>query len=42
MTKTVRLNDATYQDLLDLGQFRETMDDIISKCIECYKKERKK
>ena len=42
MTKMVRLNDDTYEDVLSLGQFRETMDDIISKCVKSYKKEDKK
>ena len=42
MTKMVRVNDDTYEDMLSLGEFRETMDHIISKCIKSYKKEHKR
>lgn len=42
MTKMVKLKEDTHQELLSLGEFRETMDDIIAKCIKSYKKEHKK
>ncbi len=38
----VRVNDDTYEDMLSLGEFRETMDHIISKCVKCYKEKHKK
>ena len=40
--KMVKLKDETHGELLSVGQFRETMDDIISKCVKAYKKEHKK
>ena len=42
MTKMVRLNDDTYEEVLSLGQFRETMDDIINRCVKFYKEKQKK
>jgi hypothetical protein len=42
MTKMVRVNDKTYADMLTIGEFRETMDQIISKCVKCYKEKNKK
>ena len=42
MTKMVRVNDNTYEDMLTLGEFRETMDQIISKCVKFYKEKHKK
>jgi hypothetical protein len=35
----VKLKDDTHEELLKLGVFRETMDDIVKKCIKSYKKE---
>ena len=42
MTKMVRVKDDTYEDMLSLGEFRETMDQIINKCVKFYKEKHKK
>lgn len=40
--KSISLTAETYQELTSLiSGYRESMDDIISKCIRAYKKEQK-
>ena len=39
--KTVSISDETHKDLVKLGVYGETIDDIIKKCIEAYKRENK-
>lgn len=39
MTKQIKIQDDTYEQLTDLGTKRETYDDIIKKCIASYKRE---
>ena len=36
--KTVSISDETHKELVKLGVYGETIDDIIKKCIEAYKK----
>ena len=40
--KTVSISDETHKELTKLGVYGETIDDIIKKCIEAYKKMNKK
>ena len=40
--KTVSISDETHKELVKLGVYGETIDDIIRKCIEAYKKVNKK
>jgi len=40
--KTVSISDETHKELVKLGVYGETIDDIIKKCIEAYKKLNKK
>jgi hypothetical protein len=40
--KTVSISDETHKELVKLGVYGETIDDIIRKCIEAYKKQYKK
>ena len=39
--KTVSISDNTHKELVKLGVYGETIDDIIRKCIESYKREKK-
>ncbi len=39
--KTVSISDDTHKELVKLGVYGETIDDIIRKCIEAYKKQNK-
>jgi hypothetical protein len=36
--KTIKVSDQNHKELGRLGAWNETMDDIIGKCIEAYKK----
>jgi len=40
--KTVSISNETHKDLVKLGVYGETIDDIIKKCIEAYKLEAKR
>ena len=40
--KTVSISDETHKELVKLGVYGETIDDIIRKCIDAYKKQNKK
>ncbi len=40
--KTVSISEETHSELTKLGVYGETIDDIIRKCIEAYKKQNKK
>jgi predicted CopG family antitoxin len=40
--KTVSISDDTHKELVKLGVYGETIDDIIRKCIEAYKRENEK
>jgi predicted CopG family antitoxin len=40
--KTVSISEETHTELTKLGVYGETIDDIIRKCIEAYKKANKK
>jgi predicted CopG family antitoxin len=40
--KTVSISEETHYELTKLGVYGETLDDIIRKCIEAYKKQNKK
>ncbi len=40
--KMLKIKDSTHDELLSLGEFRETMDDIVSKCVRFYKEKHKK
>jgi predicted CopG family antitoxin len=40
--KTVSISDDTHKELVKLGVYGETIDDIIRKCIEAYKQLHKK
>lgn len=40
--KTVSISEETHAELTKLGVYGETIDDIIRKCIEAYKKLNKK
>jgi predicted CopG family antitoxin len=40
--KTVSISEETHSELTKLGVYGETLDDIIRKCIEAYKKQNKK
>ena len=37
--KTVSISEETHSELTKLGVYGETIDDIIRKCIDAYKKE---
>ena len=36
--KTLRVSDQTHKELVKLGSYNESMDDIIKKLLESYKK----
>ena len=36
--KTLRVSDQTHKELIKLGSYSESMDDIIKKLVESYKK----
>jgi len=36
--KTLRVTDETHRELTKLGSYGETMDEIINRCIQAYKK----
>lgn len=38
MPKIVKLKDKTYEELKAMGKYGETMDDIIQRCVQAYKK----
>jgi len=40
--KTVSISEETHLELTKIGVYGETIDDIIRKCIEAYKKQNKK
>lgn len=40
--KMVKLNDDTHSELVKIGKYGETMDDIVKRCLEAYKKMQKK
>ena len=40
--KIVSISEETHSELTKLGVYGETIDDIIRKCIEAYKKQNKK
>jgi predicted CopG family antitoxin len=37
--KTIGISQETYKELVKVGGYDETMDDIISKCLQAYKRE---
>lgn len=37
--KTVSISDETHKELVKLGVYGETIDDIIRKCIDAYKRQ---
>lgn len=39
--KIVKLKDETYEELKAMGKYGETMDDIIYRCVQAYKKANK-
>ena len=39
--KTVSISEETHSELTKIGVYGETIDDIIKKCVEAYKRERK-
>lgn len=39
--KTLRVSDTTHKELTKLGGYGDSMDDIIKKLVESYKKERR-
>ena len=41
MVKMLKVKDETYAELIDIGKYSETMDDIVRKCLEAYKREMK-
>ena len=41
VTKLIKVKDETHKELSKLGSYGDTMDDIISKCIQAYKKANK-
>ena len=41
MPKIVKLKDETYEELKAMGKYGETMDDIIYRCVQAYKKANK-
>ena len=40
MVKMLKVKDETYAELIDIGKYSETMDDIIRKCLEAYKEKK--
>jgi hypothetical protein len=38
MVKLIKVKDETHRELAKLGNYGDTMDDIINKCIDAYKK----
>ena len=38
MVKLIKVKDETHKELSKLGNYGDTMDDIINKCIQAYKK----
>jgi hypothetical protein len=38
MVKLIKVKDETHKELSKLGSYGDTMDDIINKCIQAYKK----
>ena len=40
--KTVSISEETHSELTKIGVYGETIDDIIKKCIDAYKKVNKK
>ena len=36
--RLIKVKNETYKELADLGSYGDTMDNIINKCIEAYKK----
>jgi hypothetical protein len=38
MVKLIKVKDETHKELAKLGNYGDTMDDIITKCIQAYKK----
>jgi len=38
MTKLLKVKDETHKELSKLGKYGDTMDDIINRCIQAYKK----
>ncbi len=38
MTKMVKLEDETYEELSSIGQFKETYDDIVKRLLATYRK----
>lgn len=38
VTKLIKVKDETHKELSKLGNYGDTMDDIINKCIQAYKK----
>ena len=39
--KTIRVSDQTHKELTKLGNYGDSMDDIIKRIVEVYKKEKK-
>ena len=39
--KTVSISEETHSELTKIGVYGETIDDIIKKCVEAYKRENK-
>ena len=37
--RTIGVTEETYKELVKVGGYGETMDHIISKCVEAYKRE---
>jgi hypothetical protein len=35
--RMVKLKDDTHQELVKIGKYGETMDDIVKKCVKAYK-----
>jgi hypothetical protein len=40
MVKMLKVKDETYAELIDIGKYSETMDDIVRKCLEAYKEKK--
>lgn len=38
VVKLIKVKDETHKELSKLGTYGDTMDDIINKCIQAYKK----
>lgn len=38
MVKLIKVKDETHKELSKIGVYGETMDDIVTKCVQAYKK----